>query len=57
MKKNEEAMEWIQMILTIILVISAAHYLQDAQKDMQAQSARTDRLYEMIIELTKEGKK
>lgn len=50
-------MEWIQMILTIILVISAAHYLQDAQKDMQAQSARTDRLYEMIIELTKEGKK
>jgi hypothetical protein len=39
-------------------VIASAYYIhREVQQDIRAQSARTDRLYEMFIDLLKEGRK
>jgi hypothetical protein len=51
-------MDWIQTGTIIASVIVCAYYIhRDIREDMKSQSARTDRLYEMFIDLIKEGKK
>jgi hypothetical protein len=49
---------WIQTISIIATVLGSAYYLhKDIREDMKTQSARTDKLYEMFIDLLKDGKK
>jgi CRISPR/Cas system-associated protein Csm6 len=51
-------MDWIQVITIIASVFGAAYYIhRDIREDMKIQTARTDRLYEMFIDLLKEGRK
>lgn len=51
-------MEWIQTGSIIATVLLSAYYIhRDIIGDMKAQAARTDRLYEMFIDLVKEGRK
>lgn len=51
-------MDWTQTITIIATVIGSAYYIhRDIKEDMKTQTARTDKLYEMFIELLKEGKK
>lgn len=51
-------MDWIQTLSIIATVLASAFYIhREIQADIKAQSARTDRLYEMFIDLIKEGKK
>ena len=48
-------MEWIHTISVIATVIGSAYYIhRDLREDMKTQSARTDKLYEMFIDLLKE---
>ena len=50
-------MDWIQTISIIGTVIASAYYFaRDIRQDMKMQTARTDRLYEMFIDLLKEKK-
>lgn len=50
-------MEWIHTVSIITTVIVSAYYIhKDIREDMKTQSARTDRLYEMFIDLLKEKK-
>lgn len=49
---------WIQSISVIATVIGSTYYIhKEIQSDMRQKTARTDRLYEMFIDLLKEGKK
>ncbi len=49
---------WIQSGSIILTVLVTAYYIhRDIKEDMKNQTARTDRLYEMFIELIKEGRK
>jgi len=51
-------MDWIQVLTIIASVAVSAFYIhREVQQDIKAQAARTDRLYEMFIDLLKEGKK
>ncbi len=51
-------MDWTQSLTVIASVIGSAYLIhRDILKDMRLQTARTDKLYEMFIELIKEGKK
>ena len=51
-------MDWIQTLSIIATVIGSAYYIhRDIHEDMKIQSSRTDRLYEMFIDLLKEGRK
>jgi hypothetical protein len=51
-------MEWTQTAAIIGTVLGTAYYIhRDIINDMKTQSARTDRLYEMFIDLLKEGQK
>lgn len=58
-------MDWIQALSIIATVIGSAYYIHcGIQSDIKTtneridqQSARTDRLYEMFIDLIKENKK
>jgi Ni,Fe-hydrogenase I cytochrome b subunit len=51
-------MEWMHTFSIIATVIATGYYIhRDVINDMKAQTARTDRLYEMFIDLIKEGKK
>jgi hypothetical protein len=51
-------MEWIQTLSIIGTVIGSAYYIhRDIHEDMRIQSAKTDRLYDMFIDLLKERKK
>ena len=51
-------MEWIQTLSIMATTIASAYYVhRDIQADMKTQSARTDKLYEMFIDLIKEGRK
>ena len=51
-------MEWFQTLSIMSTVIASAYYIhREIQSDMRAQTLRTDRLYEMFIDLLKEGKK
>jgi len=54
-KMNET---WIQTISIIVTVLASAYYIhRDLSNDMKVQSSRTDKLYEMFIDLLKEGRK
>jgi len=47
----------IQTLSVIITVILSAYYIhRDITTDMKQQTARTDRLYEMFIDLLREKK-
>jgi hypothetical protein len=51
-------MEWTQTLSIIVTVIACAYYIhRDIQNDMRIMNARTDKLYEMFIDLIKEGRK
>ena len=51
-------MDWLQTGSIIAMIIAGAYYLhRDSKEDMKTQTARTDRLYEMFIDLLKENKK
>ncbi|MEK6880473.1 MAG: hypothetical protein AABY22_12730 [Nanoarchaeota archaeon] len=51
-------MEWIQTLSIMATVVASAYYIhREVQMDIRAANARTDRLYEMFIDLLKEGKK
>jgi hypothetical protein len=51
-------MDWIQTLTIIASVIGSAYYFaKDIREDLKVQCARTDRLYEMFIDLLKEGRK
>jgi hypothetical protein len=48
---------WIQTLSIIGTVIASAYYFaKDIREDMKTQTARTDRLYEMFIDLIKSQK-
>ena len=48
-------MDWIQTLSIIVTVLGSAYYLhRDIHEDIRIQSARTDKLYEMFIDLLKE---
>jgi hypothetical protein len=48
-------MDWVQTLSIMATVIGCAYYIhRDIMTDMKAQTARTDRLYEMFCELRKE---
>lgn len=48
-------MEWAPTLSILITVIGSAYYIhRDIKEDMKSQTARTDRLYEMFIDLLKE---
>ena len=50
-------MDWIQTVTIIASVIGSAYYFaKDIREDMKAQCARTDKLYEMFIDLLKDRK-
>lgn len=57
-------MEWIQVLTILLVLVSAIGYLNakiisfkiEIRQDMIIQRDRTDRLYEMFIELLKEKK-
>ena len=51
-------MDWIQTLSIIVTVLGSAYYLhRDISSDIKIQSCRTDKLYEMFIDLIKEGRK
>jgi len=51
-------MDLVQTLSIIVTVLGSAYYIhREIQRDMQAQTLRTDRLYEMFIDLIKEGRK
>jgi triacylglycerol esterase/lipase EstA (alpha/beta hydrolase family) len=48
----------MQFFGIIITVIGSAYCIhRDIREDMKTQTARTDKLYEMFIDLVKEGRK
>ena len=50
-------MDWTQTLTIMATVISTAYYLhREIQTDIRAANARTDKLYEMFIDLVKERK-
>lgn len=52
-----KTMDWLHTLSIIATVICSAYYIhRDVKEDMKAQTARTDRLYEMFIDLLKEKK-
>lgn len=50
-------MEWLQVLSIIATLIGGIFYIhsdvKEIRKDMQTQSARIDKLYEMFIDLLK----
>jgi hypothetical protein len=51
-------MDWIQTMSIIITVLGSAYYIhREVHEDIRAANLRTDRLYEMFIDLLKENKK
>lgn len=51
-------MDWIQALSIIATVLATAYYIhREIHSDIKAANARTDRLYEMFIDLVKEGRK
>jgi Ni,Fe-hydrogenase I cytochrome b subunit len=50
-------MDWTQSISVMATVIATGYYIhREIQSDIRAANARTDRLYEMFIELLKGSK-
>jgi hypothetical protein len=51
-------MDWVQTLSIIVSVFASAYYIhREIQSDIRAANLRTDRLYEMFIELIKDVKK
>jgi Ni,Fe-hydrogenase I cytochrome b subunit len=51
-------MDWVQALSVMATVVATGYYIhREVQEDIRAANARTDRLYEMFIDLIKEGKK
>lgn len=51
-------MEWIHTLSILATVLGSAYYIhRDIREDMKTQSARTDKLYEMFIDLLKEARR
>lgn len=51
-------MDWIQALSIIATVVATGYYIhREVQADIKSANARTDRLYEMFIDLIKEGRK
>ena len=51
-------MDWIQTLSIMATVVASAYYIhREVQMDIRAANARTDRLYEMFIDLVKESRK
>lgn len=55
-------MEWAQTLsivapIIVTIVVGAYYIHRDILGNIKAQSARTDKLYEMFIDLVKEGRK
>lgn len=51
-------MDWIQTGSIIVSMIATTYYVhRDIMQDIKTQSARTDKLYEMFVDLLKEGRK
>jgi hypothetical protein len=49
---------WIQTLSIMATIFASAYYIhRDIQEDMKSQTARTDKLYEMFIDLLKENRK
>ncbi len=47
-------MEWVQTLSIIFTVLGSAYLIhRDVMADMKQQAARTDKLYEMFIDLLK----
>ena len=50
-------MEWIQTLSIIGTVLASAYFIhRDIRADIKAANARTDRLYEMFVDLLKDRK-
>jgi len=55
-------MDWIQTLSIMFTVVASAYYIhreiqidiRSARDDIKAQGARTDRLYEMFVDLRKD---
>jgi hypothetical protein len=51
-------MELFQYLSLIATMIGSAYYIhREIHEDMRTQTERTDKLYQMFIELLREGKK
>jgi ClpP class serine protease len=58
-------MTWLQFLLLIGTILGAAKYMhtefkewtKEIRDDVKIQTARTDRLYEMFVDLIKENRK
>jgi ClpP class serine protease len=58
-------MTWLQFLLLIGTILGAAKYMhtefkewtKEIREDVKIQTARTDRLYEMFVDLIKENRK
>lgn len=51
-------MDWFQTLSIMATVVGSVYYFhREILNDMRIQSARTDKLYEMFIDLLKEGRK
>ena len=50
-------MDWIQVLTIVVTLLGGIFYIhsdvREIRKDMQQQSARIDKLYEMFIDLLK----
>lgn len=47
-------MDWMQTITILFTIVGSTYYIhRDIREDMKTQSARTDKLYEMFIDLLK----
>jgi hypothetical protein len=56
--KKGYTMDWIQTLSIMATVIASAYYIhREIQADIRIVNARTDKLYEMFIDLIKEGRK
>ncbi len=50
-------MEWIQTLSIICTILATSYYIhRDIKEDMKTQTSRTDKLYEMFIDLLKENR-
>lgn len=50
-------MDWVQTLSIMATVVASAYYIhREIQQDIRAANIRTDRLYEMFIDLLKEGR-
>lgn len=51
-------MDWVQVLSIMATVVATGYYIhREVQADIKSANARTDRLYEMFIDLIKEGRK